>query len=111
MPGDIETCLAVYGSLAPGKPNAHKLGQLQGSWHKGTVRGRLMQEGWGAALGFPALILDPQGQAIAVDLLESPDLPGHWAQLDLFEGEGYRRVPTVVDVTGESVPAYIYVLA
>ena len=80
-------------------------------WCEGTVRGRLVQEGWGASIGFPALVLDAQGPPVAVQLLESPDLPAYWVQLDAFEGAGYRRVAVTVDVTGESVPAYIYVLA
>ena len=111
MPANIESRLAVYGSLAPGKPNAHKLAHLHGTWREGTVCGQLVQEGWGASMGFPALILDAGGQSVAVQLLESPDLPSHWAQLDAFEGAGYRRVAITVDVAGERVPAYIYVLA
>lgn len=34
---------------------------LQGTWIDGTVRGRLSSGGWGAALGFPGLIVDSQG--------------------------------------------------
>jgi gamma-glutamylcyclotransferase (GGCT)/AIG2-like uncharacterized protein YtfP len=107
----IEMRLAVYGSLAPGKPNAHKLAHLRGTWRKGTVHGRLVEEGWGASIGFPALILDGSGPTVAVDLLESPDLATHWAQLDAFEGAGYRRAATMVDAAGENLAAYIYVLA
>ncbi|HEY0293725.1 MAG TPA: gamma-glutamylcyclotransferase [Bordetella sp.] len=111
MPNGIETRLAVYGSLAPGKPNAHVLAALDGSWRPGIVRGRLVQKGWGASMGFPALILDSQGDAVAVQLFESADLAAKWPQLDAFEGPGYRRVPTRVDAAGETVSAYIYVLA
>lgn len=28
---------------------------------QGTVRGKLAEEGWGADLGYPGLILDPTG--------------------------------------------------
>ncbi|HEX5383910.1 MAG TPA: hypothetical protein VFW54_04665 [Propionibacteriaceae bacterium] len=43
--------------------------------------------------------------AIGVDVLESIDLPAHWACLDTFEGPSYERaVPT------GDVDAYIYVL-
>jgi gamma-glutamylcyclotransferase (GGCT)/AIG2-like uncharacterized protein YtfP len=108
---DIEHRLAVYGSLAPGKPNARKLAHLGGTWRKGTVQGRLVDEGWGASMGFPALILDGNAPAVVVDLLESPGLAAHWPQLDTFEGAGYRRVATTVDVAGENLAAYIYVLA
>ena len=48
----IDTALAVYGSLAPGRPNAHQLAALDGRWLPGTVRGRLVDSGWGVALGY-----------------------------------------------------------
>ena len=56
------------------------------------MRGRLVEAGWGAELGYPGLILDPSGQAIEVYIFESPELPNHWLRLDEFEGVGYRRV-------------------
>ncbi|MDJ0498248.1 MAG: gamma-glutamylcyclotransferase [Acidimicrobiia bacterium] len=103
--------LAVYGSLAPGRPNHDQLAGLEGRWIEGTVRGELREEGWGAELGFPALVLDPAGSAISVRLFESPDLPAHWARLDAFEGSGYRRVATAVCTAEGELPASIYVLA
>lgn len=106
-----DTRLATYGSLAPGKPNHHQLSDLNGRWLKGKVRGVLVAEGWGAALGFPALVLDPGGQAIDVDLFESVDLPAHWARLDAFEGDGYRRVLARVETAAGGLDAYIYVTA
>lgn len=103
--------LAIYGSLAPGRVNHHQLADLRGAWREGTVRGRLIAEGWGAALGYPGLVLDPAGDAVGVFLLESPDLPDHWARLDAFEGDGYRRAVTRVDTANGEVEASIYVLA
>ena len=103
--------LAVYGSLGPGRVNHRRLAGLDGRWRKGTVRGRLVGAGWGAAIGFPGLILDPLGAVVEVDLLESADLPSHWARLDAFEGEGYRRVATRVSTPEGEVSAWIYVLA
>ena len=64
---------------------------------RGTVKGKLFASGWGAALGFPGLILDPPGPSVDVDLFESADLPEHWARLDEFEGSGYRRVVCTVN--------------
>ena len=85
------TCrLAVYGSLAPGRPNHHRLRGLSGRWIDGTVRGHLHQEGWGAELGYPGIVLDLDGPTVGVQLFESPDLPDHWTRLDEFEGSGYR---------------------
>ena len=56
------------------------------------MRGTLLDAGWGAGLGYPGLVLDPAGPAVEVHILQSVDLPDHWARLDLFEGNGYRRV-------------------
>jgi gamma-glutamylcyclotransferase (GGCT)/AIG2-like uncharacterized protein YtfP len=102
--------LATYGSLAPGRPNHHQLAGLEGRWLKGHVDGLLVDAGWGASLGYPALVLDPAGAAIGVNVFESIDLPAHWARLDAFEGPGYQRVVTTVHMPTENVDAYIYVL-
>jgi gamma-glutamylcyclotransferase (GGCT)/AIG2-like uncharacterized protein YtfP len=102
--------LATYGSLAPGRQNHHQLDGLEGRWLAGHVNGILVDAGWGAGLGYPALILDPDGSAIDVDVFESIDLPAHWARLDAFEGPGYQRVVTVVRTSTGDLEASIYVL-
>jgi gamma-glutamylcyclotransferase (GGCT)/AIG2-like uncharacterized protein YtfP len=102
--------LATYGSLAPGRPNHHQLAGLRGRWLDGQVRGRLVNAGWGADLGYPALILDPKGTAIPVHIFESLDLPEHWSRLDDFEGSGYQRVVTTVRTSAGDIEASIYVL-
>jgi gamma-glutamylcyclotransferase (GGCT)/AIG2-like uncharacterized protein YtfP len=105
----IDERLATYGTLMPGRRNHHQLAGLRGRWVAGTVRGRLVQRGWGADLGYPALAPAADGDEIAVQLFLSPDLPQHWDRLDAFEGDEYRRVGIVVD-TGEGlVEAWIYV--
>jgi len=103
--------LAVYGTLAPGRPNHHQLRGLSGRWIEGTVRGQLLKEGWGAAQGYPGLILDPDGPTVDVQLLDSPDLSEHWARLDEFEGPGYRRTVTTVSTAEGDLSASVYVLA
>lgn len=108
---DLVERLATYGTLAPGKPNSFMLKDLNGRWVKGSVQGRLEQGGWGAELGFPGLVLDPDGEAIEVDVFESPDLPAHWERLDNFEGDGYRRVKTKVDAPNGEIEAHIYILS
>jgi len=102
--------LATYGSLAPGRPNHHQLDGLQGRWFEGHVYGELVDAGWGAGLGYPALILDPHGLAIPVLVFESTDLPENWSRLDDFEGPGYQRVVTTVHTSAGDVDASIYVL-
>ncbi len=103
--------LAVYGTLAPGRPNEHVLADLPGRWFHGTVRGVLHPEGWGAELGYPGIVLEGDGPEVAVQVLESEALPDHWDRLDEFEGPGYRRVTTLVITDGGELPASIYVLA
>ena len=106
-----ELRLAVYGTLAPGCPNHHQLADLTGAWAPGKVRGKLTAEGWGSAMGYPGLTLDSQGDEIEVQVFESSDLPSHWARLDAFEGDGYRRVITAVETDEGPLDACIYVLA
>lgn len=107
---DAECRLATYGTLGPGRPNHHHVAMLRGSWTVGTVRGQLRAEGWGAAQGYPGLILG-QGDEVRVDVLESADLPDHWARLDAFEGDGYRREIAEVTTADGLIRACIYVLA
>lgn len=103
--------LAVYGSLAPGKPNHHHLADVPGSWSEGWVEGVLHDRGWGAGAGFPGIVLQAGASPVAVQLLESDELPAHWARLDAFEGEEYRRTQVAVHRTDtKPVMASIYAL-
>ena len=106
-----DTRLAIYGTLARGRVNHHQISALAGNWQRGTVKGKLFASGWGAALGFPGLILDANGPLVEVEIFESAELPRHWARLDEFEGIGYRRVVTTVDTADGERSAWIYVLA
>lgn len=107
---EAEMRLAVYGSLAPGRVNHHLLANIDGNWSLGFVTGKLMNAGWGAALGYPGLVLHTDGDSIEVHVLESPHLPLHWARLDDFEGENYRRVTTKVHTDKGVIDASIYIL-
>ena len=112
--GDIggpETRLVAYGTLGPGRPNHHQLSDLPGRWIVGRVRGSLVEAGWGAELGYPALVLDESGPELEVDVFESPALPEHWDRLDAFEGPGYRRATVDVAIEHGTLAASIYVLA
>jgi gamma-glutamylcyclotransferase (GGCT)/AIG2-like uncharacterized protein YtfP len=103
--------LFVYGTLAPGRPNAHILADVPGSWEPASVTGTLRAEGWGAAMGYPGLDLDENGETIEGFVFSSDALADHWARLDQFEGVAYRRIPTAVRLAnGESVQAYLYAL-
>jgi gamma-glutamylcyclotransferase (GGCT)/AIG2-like uncharacterized protein YtfP len=106
-----EVRLAAYGSLAPGRPNHAQLSDPPGRWLVGHVRGTLVEGGWGATLGYPGLIVDPDGALIEVFVFESAEVRGHWVRLDAFEGPGYRRVVVDVSTAEGALPASIYVLA
>ena len=71
----------------------------------------LVDAGWGASVGYPALVLQADGPAIDVEVFESADLPDHWARLDDFEGDGYQRVVTTVRTPTGEMDAFIYVQA
>lgn len=103
--------LAVYGTLAPGRPNEHVLSDLGGRWTEGTVRGELREEGWGATMGYPGIVLDPGGPTVTVYVLDAAELATRWADLDAFEGPGYRRTTTVVHTADGEIAASIYELA
>ena len=107
----IDTRLATYGTLAPGQPNHHQLSALRGEWQIAHVHGWLVDDGWGAELGYPAMVLDPHGPPVPVHLFESPDLQEHWQRLDAFEGGGYRRVSATLTTLDGDVDAWIYVSA
>ena len=70
----------------------------------------MIASGWGAKLGYPGMVLDPQGSTVEVHLFESSELPGHLRRLDEFEGADYRRVVTQVQTPNGEVDAWIYVL-
>lgn len=104
--------LFVYGTLAPGRPNEHVLAALGGTWTPATVKGRLEQQGWGAGMGFPGLVLDADGDDIGGFVFAAEQLAGFWETLDEFEGEQYRRVRVEVSLhDGSSVEADVYVLS
>lgn len=104
--------LFVYGTLAPGKPNAHVLADVPGRWEPATVTGTLHAEGWGAAIGFPGIVLDAHGDDVHGLVFSSDELSAHWARLDAFEGDGYERVLTTARLAdGTSVDAFIYALS
>ena len=102
--------LFVYGTLAPGRPNEHVLADVPGQWVPATVRGHLVQHGWGAELGYPAITLAADGEDVEGMLLESDALDRNWERLDEFEGEGYERIGvTATRADATRVEAQIYV--
>ena len=103
--------LFIYGSLQPGGPNEHVLADVDGNWEPAFVKGRLLEAGWGASMGYPGLVIDQDGGEIHGHVLSSPGLTAVWATLDEFEGEGYERITARVTLRGgEQVEASVYAL-
>ena len=103
--------LFIYGSLQPGGPNAHVIDAIGGDWEPATVRGKLVQRGWAAEIGYPGLVLDDKEGEIAGYIFTSTNLSTKWAELDDFEGAEYERIVTRVTLSGgERVRAHVYVL-
>jgi gamma-glutamylcyclotransferase (GGCT)/AIG2-like uncharacterized protein YtfP len=92
--------------VAPTTPTSSRSAALG----RAGVLGRLVDAGWGAANGYPALVLDAGGLEAEVDVLESVDLAAHWARLDQFEGPGYTRVAVTVRTSADDVEASTHVL-
>jgi gamma-glutamylcyclotransferase (GGCT)/AIG2-like uncharacterized protein YtfP len=109
--GGVTNRLFVYGTLAPGRPNEHILRIVPGTWEPATVTGRLIDRGWGADMGFPAIRLSPDGPRVHGQLFVSDALGEHWQRLDEFEGDAYERVLTRAQLQDEQiVEAQIYVV-
>ena len=103
--------LFIYGSLQPGGPNEHVLAEIGGDWEPAVVKGNLLEEGWGASMGYPGLVIDERGNDVHGHVFASSNLSAKWTYLDQLEGGEYERtVASVTLLSGEQVQAHIYVL-
>ncbi len=108
---DSDCRLFVYGTLVPGATNHGLLEKLAGTWQEGSVAGVLYPSGYGPTAGYPVIDLQEDGAPVKGFLLTSAELTDHWAELDAFEGTGYRRVKTTVTVAdGSETEAFLYAL-
>lgn len=103
--------LFVYGTLAKDQPNEKVLTTIGGKWKRASVKGTLINHGWGSKLGYPGIVLDDKGENVEGFIFSSDNLDKHWKELDDFEGDQYKRVCREIQTKdGRSVKAYIYVL-
>ena len=103
--------LFVYGTLVPGRQNEHILKDIGGTFQKAYIFGDLIQEGWGASMGCPALKINENGIKIDGYIFSSDKLDKNWSMLDDFEGSEYLRVLSKVTLeNGSFIDAYIYTL-
>ena len=63
--------------------------EIQGQWQERCVKGQLKNEGWGAEIGFPGIILDENAAEVRGFIFSSDELSEILPKLDEFEGEGY----------------------
>lgn len=103
--------LFVYGTFAPGQANHKVLDGIAGTWESATMRGHLVPEGWGAAMGYPAIVPSAEGDEVDGFVFSSAGLEEHWSRLDAFGGDAYERVSAIVRIGGDrEVEAHVYAL-
>ena len=103
--------LFIYGTLAPGRPNHHIMERIPGTWEEASLKGTLLDEGWGSEMGCPGIVPSDDGSEVQGFLFSSEQLADHWQMLDEFEGEGYNRVPVLVKTrNGDMLEAQVYAL-
>ncbi len=87
------------------------LASIEGEWEPGVIKGKLVDAGWGAALGYPGLVIDAGGNDIRGFVFSSSDLDTKWAELDALEGSEYERLTALVALAdGTEVEVYVYAL-
>ena len=107
----MKDSLFVYGTLMPNCPNSYVLENIVGKFVPATVKGKLIDAGWSASMGYPGIRLDLQEDTTHGFLFYSDNLINHWDFLDEFEGEEFERTPVMVERYDElEVDTYIYTL-
>jgi gamma-glutamylcyclotransferase (GGCT)/AIG2-like uncharacterized protein YtfP len=77
--------LFVYGTLAPGRANHRVLKSIPGSREAATLRGNLLQEGWGVAMGYPGIVPTEDGEEVEGFVFSSAHLSDHCSTLDAYQ--------------------------
>ena len=107
----MKDSLFVYGTLMPNCPNSYVLENIVGNFLPATVKGKLIDAGWSASMGYPGIRLEMGDDTIHGFLFYSDNLINHWDFLDEFEGAEFQRVPVTVERFDEfEVETFIYVL-
>jgi gamma-glutamylcyclotransferase (GGCT)/AIG2-like uncharacterized protein YtfP len=95
--------LAVYGSLAPGRPNHSMLAPLGGEWRRGIIEGQIE-----VVDGFEYFKWVTKSNKVVVHILDTDQLRDQWATLDSFEGPLYRRVLCPVEIDEDIAIVNVY---
>ncbi len=107
----MKETLFVYGTLMPNCPNGHVLENIVGKFVPATVKGKLIDAGWSASMGYPGIRLDAGTDTVHGYLFYSDNLIDNWDFLDEFEGDEFERTPVTVERYDElDVETFIYTL-
>ncbi|MGA1932988.1 gamma-glutamylcyclotransferase family protein [Arcobacter sp. YIC-464] len=107
----MKETLFVYGTLMPNCPNGHVLENIVGKFVPATVKGKLIDAGWSASMGYPGINLEAGNDTIHGYLFYSDNLIDNWDYLDEFEGDEFLRKEVTVERYDElEVDTYIYTL-
>ncbi len=80
----------VYSYTAPGAGQTQRAhyGSHRRQLEEGSVGGSLLNEGWGAEMGYQGIVLDNSGNRVNGFLFRSANLVNHWPTLDAFAARG-----------------------
>jgi gamma-glutamylcyclotransferase (GGCT)/AIG2-like uncharacterized protein YtfP len=95
--------LVIYGTLAPGQPNHNVIEDLRGVYRDCSVHGRISEVD-----ELPYFTWAPSAAGLRAVLFSSRQLPDKWVDLDLFEGDGYKRRLIPATVGDQVTVASIY---
>ena len=93
----MKDSLFVYGTLMPNCPNSYVLENIVGKFVPATVKGKLIDAGWSASMGYPGIRLEMGNDTIHGFLFYSDNLINHWENLDIFEGVEFSRTPVIAE--------------
>ena len=74
----MKDSLFVYGTLMPNCPNSYVLENIVGKFVPATVKGKLIDAGWSASMGYPGIRLEMGNDTIHGFLFYSDNLINHW---------------------------------
>ena len=99
------------GLFQKGKQHEDLLKDLNGTWKKGYVFGKLINIGFGSDYGYPGLKLEKGGSKIFGMVFQSKNLEKKLLKIDEFEGENYKRIISKIFLDDSSeIMAYLYEL-
>ena len=108
----VGTSLVTYATLAPGARQSGIFASLEGTFHKGHIRGTFFPKGQGTSDGYPGIRLHSDGVKIDAWLFRSTALQQQWPYLDVYEGDEYARLACpFIHATGALEWSEVYVLA